>query len=488
MVHGIYVSGLPPGFKPVEVANVLCVGMESDQVPEGITHNPTVFFFICKDEQTSEYLVHKFHGKPVYERVGQVSSLTDELRNILVRLKPELLGATGGTTGGAMPKSGNQPPPQRVSLPVSDIIDAVAGWTLEDKQKLGIALGFNQLGVGNPVPATANGSGQYGKSAPLAPHSKPQHPVYTTPQQQQVMQQYPYQTLGHPTPPQPVFTSSPQPRQSFQFGSSNTINNIRVTTFSGTSKDCSYEQFRHDVHYLLKQGCPDVMVLNAIKRSIKGQAQEIVLHMGEDATVADILSRYEIMFGDVNPPHVLLAQFYAASQSPGESMTDWYSRLEDLATRITRKDNNVISPNNYDILVNTQFWTKLHNGQMRNALRHKFDALVNSPQLIVEARKVESEFSTPEVQANQLNSDVSSTIQQGFEQLNSRLTALERRVGLQSTTPVERSLPNPRQGKTANRGPRKQLTCFKCHKLGHIARECTLNSQGSGQGSGPTTH
>ena len=50
-------------------------------------------------------------------------------------------------------------------------------------------------------------------------------------------------------------------------------------------------------------------MLNAIKRSIKGQAQELVLHVGEDATVADILSRYEIMFGDVNPPHVLLAQF-----------------------------------------------------------------------------------------------------------------------------------------------------------------------------------
>ena len=64
------------------------------------------------------------------------------------------------------------------------------------------------------------------------------------------------------------------------------------------------------------------MVLNAIKRSIKGQAQEIVLHVGEDATVADMLSRNEIMFGNVNPPHVLLAQFYAASQSPGESMTN----------------------------------------------------------------------------------------------------------------------------------------------------------------------
>ena len=95
------------------------------------------------------------------------------------------------------------------------------------------------------------------------------------------------------------------------------------------------------------------MVLTAMKRSIKGQAQEIVLHMGEDATVSDILSRFEMMFGDVDPPHVLLAQFYSLEQMAGEGITDWYSRVEDLASRIIRKDATVISPNNYGIVVNT---------------------------------------------------------------------------------------------------------------------------------------
>ena len=66
------------------------------------------------------------------------------------------------------------------------------------------------------------------------------------------------------------------------------------------------------------------MVLTAIKRSIKGQAQEIVLHMGQDTTVADIINLYDMMFGDVNPPHVLLTQFYSAFQTPGESVTGMY--------------------------------------------------------------------------------------------------------------------------------------------------------------------
>ena len=55
--------------------------------------------------------------------------------------------------------------------------------------------------------------------------------------------------------------------------------------------------------------------------------------MGEDATVSDILSRFEMMFGDVDPPHVLLAQFYSLEQMTGEGITDWYSRVEDLASR-----------------------------------------------------------------------------------------------------------------------------------------------------------
>ena len=52
------------------------------------------------------------------------------------------------------------------------------------------------------------------------------------------------------------------------------------------------------------------MVLTSMKRSIKGLAQEIVLHLGEDGTVSDILTRFEMMFGDVDPPHVLSAHFY----------------------------------------------------------------------------------------------------------------------------------------------------------------------------------
>ena len=484
MAHAVYVSGLSPGFKPIDVAKPLCVKVDKSSVTNAVMHDATSFFLICKDEQTVESILNQFYGKPVYHGSGQVSKLTPELKSVLMQLQPELFGAAGSSSS---PVS-EQVPSQKIVLQLSDVLEAVAGWTLEQKQQLGVALGFNSIGVGGQV----QGSGIDGpQSCQPSVSQPPMHKTaavgYTPVPQTQMPG---YQSFPPPPLPQPVFTSSPHPGQSFQFGSSNTINNIRVSTFSGSSKDCSYEQFRQDVHCLLKQGCPEVMVLNAIKRSIKGQAQELVLHMGEDATVADILSRYEIMFGDVNPPHVLLAQFYAASQVPGESVTDWYSCLEDLASRITRKDTNVISPNNYDILVNTQFWTRLHSDRMKNALRHKFDLLAKSPQLIVEARKIESEFMTQEVKVNQVSTEISAAIQEGFEKFNLRLSVLEKKFETQSQSvalgAVHTSQPGQKPRKNFD-GQRKPITCFKCHRPGHIAKNCHLNSQGSDNGSSSTS-
>ena len=49
--------------------------------------------------------------------------------------------------------------------------------------------------------------------------------------------------------------------------------------------------------------------------------------MGKDASVSDIFSRFKMMFGDVDPPHVLLAQFYSLKQFAGEGITHLYSRV-----------------------------------------------------------------------------------------------------------------------------------------------------------------
>ena len=149
--------------------------------------------------------------------------------------------------------------------------------------------------------------------------------------------------LGHAhhllatTPPVAVHASTSHGDPSFHFGWSNSIHSIRVSTFSGLDRDCSYEQFRYNVNCLINQGAPEGMILMTIKWSIKGQMQEIVLHMADSASVKDILSWLEMMFGDVETQHILLAQFYAAEQMAGESITNWYTQLQDMASKVMKK-------------------------------------------------------------------------------------------------------------------------------------------------------
>ena len=68
--------------------------------------------------------------------------------------------------------------------------------------------------------------------------------------------------------------------------------------------------------------------------------------MGKDATVSDIVTRFEMMFEDVDLAHVLLAQSYSLEQM-AEGITDWYSRVDDLSSQIIRKNTTVILPDNY---------------------------------------------------------------------------------------------------------------------------------------------
>ena len=83
--------------------------------------------------------------------------------------------------------------------------------------------------------------------------------------------------------------------------------------------------------------------------------------------------------------------------------------------------------------MNTQFFTKMCDDKMKNALRHKFDELASSPQFIVEAKKIESEFAGHGVKLQQVHSEMLPTIERDFEEILARLNTLEKKSAARHT-------------------------------------------------------
>lgn len=499
--HVVYLTGLKPDLDQHELLTALELGANMDEIVSHVeAHGKGAAFIVFTDDRFVDSCILKYHGSTMWGNLIQVSRPTAALVEQLRRQKPTIF------------ETQTNPMPQREqttddSTAVKAVLDAISSLSTTQQDILRKVLaqptttvdedtsvttrklagpppGFSSpavaMGVqGQPRPQlNVNTEPTFGGRLPAPFQSQPYRPAQTPAIGHQQLQSTPHQ-LGQP---------------SFHFGLPSTAHSVRVSTFSGSPHDCSFEQFKYDVQCLMNQGASEGIILLAIKRAIKGQAQETALHMGDTATVADILGRFETMYGDVDPPHVLLAQFYAAEQRTGESITDWYSRIEDIASRIIRKDSTVISPNNYDVIINTQFWSKMQDQRIKNALRHKFDLLSGSPQFIIEARKVESECQAEAVKNQQVHTEIAPAIQKGLESLMSRIDSLEGK--LKKTTEVVEKLQPPRSNfkqqptrnvETDTNNNRKPLRCFYCKNLGHIKRNCpALNSQGSAVRSAPT--
>ena len=100
----------------------------------------------------------------------------------------------------------------------------------------------------------------------------------------------------------------------------------------------------------------------------------------------------------------------------------------------------MISPDNYDIVVNTKFWTKLKDQKSKDGLYHKFDQLASSSSCKPEKLR-----------------------------LNPGMIP---RKGQEIET-------QPRND--SQKGPRKPVWCYKCYKLGHIAKKMSFKLQWSGR-------
>ena len=72
-----------------------------------------------------------------------------------------------------------------------------------------------------------------------------------------------------------------------------------------------------------------------VRRSLQGRAADVLLAMGSEVSVQQLLEKLDVRFGDVRPSDMTLEQFFTARQLPAESVSPWGCRLEDLLSRVT---------------------------------------------------------------------------------------------------------------------------------------------------------
>ena len=89
----------------------------------------------------------------------------------------------------------------------------------------------------------------------------------------------------------------------------------KITYFSGSEPvqkgETSFDIWKYEVNCLKRDNFyAEHVIKQAIRRSLRGQAQRVSVYLGFDATSDDIISKLENTFGNVKSGDSVLQEFY----------------------------------------------------------------------------------------------------------------------------------------------------------------------------------
>lgn len=209
----------------------------------------------------------------------------------------------------------------------------------------------------------------------------------------------------------PVGSSTPAPRKSLSdFIKSQQANDFSSHTsqlqlpkfevpklpyFSGDQPplkgDETYAVWRFETKCLLSENLPEQIILQVIRRSLRGTARRTLISLGEHASSCDILDKLDILFGEVSTNESVMQSFYNASQKISENVTAYGCRLEALLQVAVESGHVTVAARN-DML-RSKFWTGLRDEKLKILTRNKYDSISDYNRLLREVRSVEHELS-----------------------------------------------------------------------------------------------
>ena len=282
---------------------------------------------------------------------------------------------------------------------------------------------------------------------------------------------------GHiPNPPAPITVSQP----------------LKISTFMGEpgKGEVSYDVWRYEVDRLLKGGQYSSSVIkDAVIRSLKGKASNIMLCLSPDSTVEEIMSKVCSIYGTVQEKTSLVGAFYSAKQKEGESVREWGCRVEELYARA------IVSGALHDSqeALCSVFWEGLLQ-PLKDASGHKFDSIKSFDKLRAEMRRIDESrpsMSNTDTHKVKLTAKVATASESTelvgiVKQLAAEVKSLREYVST-SQNYTNRSRGRGSRGRDRGRGTShdtdtgtevvdddQSVECYRCGQQGHVQYGCRV--------------
>jgi hypothetical protein len=167
----------------------------------------------------------------------------------------------------------------------------------------------------------------------------------------------------------------------------------RLPNFSGESKsETSFDVWKFEAKCLLRKHLyPDLIIVQCMRNSLKGQARNTLLTLPESATPLHIIDKLEGIYGNVYSSDTLLLSFYAEKQMIGQSVADYGMKLESILQKVY--DTGILNPKVKNDMLRAKFWSGLRDPALKNATRYKYDIIKHFDEL---RKEVSLRFRVPQ--------------------------------------------------------------------------------------------